>query len=93
MKEKRERLRQEKENENNYADFVSKVTHIRGEMENQFLTKKKQNQIEVMNFNQRMAKKKQIQNENDKRDHYLEEREYLKHQEEIRRNVEYIPPN
>jgi hypothetical protein len=93
MKEKRERRRQEKENENNYAQFVSRVTQIRGEMENQFLAKKKQNQIEVMDFNQRMAKKKQIQNDNEKRDHYLEEREYLKKQEQIRRDTQYIPPN
>ena len=93
MAEKRERKRQEKENENNYAQYLNEVTRIRGELENKFLQTKKQNQVKMMDFNQRMNKKKQIQKENEKRDHYLSERDYLKYQEEIRKDTEYIPNN
>ena len=93
MAEKRERKRQEKENENNYAQYLNEVTRIRGELENKFLQTKKQNQVEMMDFNQRMNKKKQIQKENDKRNHYLSERDYLRHQEEIRKDTQYVPNN
>lgn len=93
MREKRDRLRQEKENEDNYAQFVAKVTQVRGQMEQNFLQKKKQNQVEMMEFNQKMSKRKQIQRENEKRDHYLEERDYLRKQQEIRMDTQYVPPN
>lgn len=93
MKEKRDRLRREKENEENYAQYVSEVTRVRGQMEQRFLQKKKQNQVEMMEFNQKMSKRQQIERENEKRDHYLEEREYLRKQQDIRRDTEYKPAN
>ena len=93
MEEKRERKRKEKENENNYAQYMKEVTRVRGELEEKFLQTKKQNQINMMNFNQRMGKKNQIQKENNKRDHYLSERDYLQHQEEIRRDTDFVPDN
>lgn len=93
MKEKRDRLRREKENEDNYAQYVSEVTRVRGQMEQRFLQKKKQNQVEMMEFNQKMSKRQQIERENEKRDHFLEEREYLRKQQEIRRDTEYKPAN
>lgn len=93
MKEKRERLRQEKENEENYSKFVKSVTQVRGQLENRFLQTKKDNQVELMKFNQKMAAQKQIEEENEKRDQYIEQREFLKFQEEIRKDTEYAPHN
>lgn len=93
MKEKRERLRREKENEAQFAEYVSEVTRVRGEMENRFLEKKRENQVQTMEFNQKMSKRQQIQRENERRDHYLEERDYLRKQAEIRLDTEYVPPN
>jgi hypothetical protein len=93
MKEKRERLRKEKENEENHSRYVVEVTRIRGELEKNFLQQKKQNQVDLMQFNQKMATKKQIQKENEKRDQYFEQRENLRFQEEIRKDTEYVPHN
>ena len=93
MREKQAKRKQEKENEANYADYVAKVTQVRGELARQFAEKKTQNQVDMMKFNQKMATKKQIQKENEKREKFLEERDYLNFQEEIRKETDYVPSN
>lgn len=91
IKEKENRKRKEQDIEQIEAEWIKKVTFMRGVQEKEFLNKKQKNEEETDAFNQREALQKQINYENQKRNIYLEELERKKQLEEMHRERDFVP--
>ena len=91
VRQKRQFATSKQDKENQYSEYVKQITELRGTLESQFYSVKNTNQMNMKEFNQRMALQKKIENENQTREKYLQEKNRIKQLEEIHRERDYTP--
>ena len=91
VRQKKQFACEQKDKENQHSEYMKQITELRGTMENQFYSMKSTNQMNMKEFNQRMALQNKIEKENQIRENYLQEKNRIQQLEEIHRERDYTP--